>query len=54
MYLTIVNYLRDATVSLPACSKERAQRAISETGTGFADAKLSEILPPLALLGSSG
>ena len=28
--------------------------AISETGTGFADAKLSEILLPLALLASSG
>ncbi len=28
--------------------------ADSETGTGFAEAKLSEILPPLALLGLSG
>jgi hypothetical protein len=35
--------------------KERARRAISETGTGFAcSAKLSEVLPPLALLKSSG
>jgi hypothetical protein len=32
--------------------KERC--AISETGTGFACAKLSEVLPPLALLRSSG
>jgi hypothetical protein len=29
-------------------AKERAQRAISETGTGFACAKLSEVLPPVA------
>ena len=28
--------------------KERAQRATSETGTGFADAKLSEVPPPVA------
>jgi hypothetical protein len=27
---------------------ERAQRANSETGTGFAYAKLSEVLPPVA------
>jgi hypothetical protein len=33
-------------------SEERC--AITETGTGFAGAKLSEILPPLAMLGSSG
>ena len=33
---------------------ERAQRANQETGTGFACAKLSEVLPPLALLRSSG
>jgi hypothetical protein len=31
-----------------------AQGGDSETGTGFADAKLSEILLPLAMLGSSG
>jgi hypothetical protein len=41
-----------ATLSQPY--DERARRAISETGTGFAYAKLSEALPPLALLGSSG
>jgi hypothetical protein len=28
--------------------------ATEETGTGFADAKLSEVLPQLALLASSG
>jgi len=28
--------------------------AISKTGTGFAGAKLSAVLPPLALLRSSG
>jgi len=37
-----------------ATASELERCAISETGTGFADAKLSEVLPPLAMLGSSG
>jgi hypothetical protein len=33
---------------------EKGRYAISETGTGFADAKLSEVLPQVAMLPSSG
>jgi hypothetical protein len=40
--------------SLARRQKHKERCAISETGTGFANAKLSEVLPPLALLGSSG
>jgi hypothetical protein len=34
--------------------KHKERCAMSETGTGFPGAKLSEVLPPLAMLGSSG
>jgi len=37
---------------MTTAKKERC--AISETGTGFAGAKLSEVLPRLAMHGSSG
>jgi hypothetical protein len=47
--------LHPISISEPGATTSAKDRcAISKTGTGFACAKLSEILPPLALLRSSG